>query len=224
MPAADPHARRRWGLLLAAVAALLLWDLPLLLPLRILVVVFHEAGHALTALLTGGEVVAITVSPDEGGRTLTRGGVHFLVLNGGYLGSLLFGLGLLRLGRADGRGRAVLGLLSFFLGLAALAWFRPLLSFGFLYAVVTAACLALVAARARPLVSDWILRFVGLFSVLYAALDVRADVLAFGLGAGSVPTDAAMLAQMTHIPALFWGIAWMGLGGALVWRLRRQVF
>ncbi|NOY25166.1 MAG: hypothetical protein GXP62_04755 [Oligoflexia bacterium] len=42
------------------------WNLWVLLPLRILVVVFHEAGHALVALATGGRVVSITV--DQRGR------------------------------------------------------------------------------------------------------------------------------------------------------------
>lgn len=220
----DPAARRRLGLALAALAALLLWDSAPLLPLRILVVVFHEAGHAATALLTGGEVVAMSVSPDEGGYTLTRGGSRFLVLNGGYLGSLLAGLLLLRLSRQDGRGRVVLAGLGVVLGLAALAWFRPLLSFGFAYAALTAAAFVGLSTRASHGLADWIVRFVGLFSVLYALLDIRSDVLAHGLAAGSVQSDAAMLAELTGVPTLVWGAAWLLVGGALVYRLRRQVF
>lgn len=220
----DPNIRRRLGLALAAAALLVAWDLPPLLPLRILVVVFHEAGHALTALLTGGEVVSVTVSPDEGGLTVTRGGLHLLVLNGGYLGSLLAGIALLRLSRSDGRGRVVLGLLGLVLGASALAWFRPVLSFGFLYAAVTSVGMVALAARARPVLADWLVRIVGLFSVMYAALDVRDDVLRHGLLAGSVPSDAAMLAERTGVPALLWGLGWLVVGGLLLVRLRRWVF
>lgn len=220
----DADARRRLGLGLAALGILVAWDFALLLPLRILVVVFHEAGHALTALATGGEVLSVTVSPLEGGLTVTRGGLHLLVLNGGYLGSLLAGVALLRLSRQDGRGRAVLGLLGLVLGVAALAWFRPLWSFGFAYAVVAAVALVALARRARPAVADWLVRFVGLFSVMYAALDVRDDVLRHGLLAGSVPSDAAMLAERTGIPALAWGLGWMVVGALLLVRLRRWVF
>lgn len=220
----DPTARRRLGLALAAVLALVAWGSLPLLPLRILVVVFHEAGHAIMALLTGGQVVSISVSAAEGGVTLTRGGSQFLILNGGYLGSLVTGLALLRLSRSDGRGRAVLAGLAVVLGAAALVWFRPLLSFGFAYAIVSALAMGAVAARASHAIADWVVRFVGLFSVLYAVLDIRSDVLSHGLGAGDVPSDAAMLAQLTGIPALVWGLVWLLLGGLLVFRLRRQVF
>lgn len=223
-PSLDAHDRRRLGLFLAAVVAILAWDSAPLLPLRILVVVFHEAGHALTALLTGGEVVSLSVSAAEGGETLTRGGSRFLILNGGYLGSLVAGLALLRLSRSDGRGRGVLAGLGVVLGLSALVWFRPVLSFGFLYAMVgAAACLGL-ASRASHAVADWAVRFVGLFSVLYAVLDIRSDVLSHGLAAGSVPSDAAMLAELTHVPALVWGVVWLLMGGLLVFRLRKHVF
>lgn len=220
----DPTTRRRVGMVLAALALIVGWDLPLLLPLRILVVVFHEAGHALTALATGGEVISISVSANEGGLTMTRGGLHLVILNGGYLGSLVAGLALLRLSRKDGRGRAVLGLLGLMLGGAALVWFRPLVSFGFAYAALTAVALVAVAAKARPTVSDWSVRVVGLFSVLYAALDVRDDVLSHGLAAGSVQSDAAALAALTGVPALLWGLGWLVVGGLLLFRLRKQIF
>lgn len=220
----DATTRRRLGLVLVGVVALLAWDQLLLLPLRLLVVVFHESGHALLALLTGGEVLSVTVSADEGGATVTRGGSHFLILNGGYLGSMLAGVLLLWLSRSDGRGRAVLGLLGVLLGLAALAWFRPLVSFGFGYAALTAVAMLGLSARASAAVCDWAVRCVGVFSVLYAIFDIRSDVLDHGFAAGSVPSDAAMLADATGIPALVWGGGWLLIGGLLLWRLRARIF
>jgi len=224
VPVLEASTRRRLGLVLLALLAVVAWDNVVLLPLRILVVVFHEAGHALTALLTGGEVLSISVSANEGGLTMTRGGSSLLVLNGGYLGSLLAGVALLWLSRKDGRGRAVLGMLGLMLATAALAWFRPLLSFGFFYAVAAAAVMLGIAAKASSHVSDWVVRAVGLFSVLYAVLDIRSDVLSHGLDAGRVPSDAAMLAQATGIPALLWGVGWMIVGALIVWRLRARIF
>lgn len=224
MATLDASTRRRLGLVIVGLVAVVAWDAPLLLPLRILVVVFHEAGHALTALLTGGEVLSISVSANEGGVTMTRGGSRLLVLNGGYLGSLLAGVALLWLARRDGRGRGVLGLLGVLLAVAAIAWFRPLLSFGFVYAVVASVVMLAIAARAPSRVSDWVVRSVGLFCVLYAALDIRADVLSHGLAAGRVPSDAAMLADATGIPALAWGVGWMIVGALIVWRLRTRIF
>jgi hypothetical protein len=56
-----------------------------------LVIAFHEFGHAITALLTGGRVESITLDPHEGGVTQMRGGKQFLTLPAGYLGSSLIG-------------------------------------------------------------------------------------------------------------------------------------
>ncbi len=84
-------------LLVFGAVTLYFWGNQLFLPLRLLVVTFHELGHALTALLTGGEVQSIRVNSNEGGLTQTVGGWQFLILNGGYLGSLCFGLLILAL-------------------------------------------------------------------------------------------------------------------------------
>ncbi|MFV1959099.1 MAG: M50 family metallopeptidase, partial [Planctomycetota bacterium] len=50
----------RWlGLLLVLLAVGLLWNTWLVWPLKILVVFFHEMGHGLAAVLTGGRIVEI---------------------------------------------------------------------------------------------------------------------------------------------------------------------
>ena len=53
------------ALLILAVlfaATWLLWDTPLMYPIKIFVVMLHELGHALAAPLTGGQVVGIRFS------------------------------------------------------------------------------------------------------------------------------------------------------------------
>ena len=56
-----------------------------------LVIAFHEFGHAITVLLTGGRVKSITLSPNEGGATHHIGGADAIVLPAGYLGSSIIG-------------------------------------------------------------------------------------------------------------------------------------
>jgi hypothetical protein len=56
-----------------------------------LVIAFHEFGHAITACCTGGRVESISLDPHEGGVTHMRGGKQFLTLPAGYLGSSLIG-------------------------------------------------------------------------------------------------------------------------------------
>ena len=81
-----------------AAGALLLWGTFVVYPFRLFVVFLHEISHGLAAVATGGRIVSIGLSVDEGGVCLTRGGWPFLILNAGYLGSLLWGAGFLLLG------------------------------------------------------------------------------------------------------------------------------
>ena len=48
------------------VAAVLLWDTVVAYPFRVFVVLLHEISHGLAAVLTGGRIVSIGLSVDEG--------------------------------------------------------------------------------------------------------------------------------------------------------------
>jgi len=56
-----------------------------------LVIAFHEFGHAITCVLTGGHVKSISLDPREGGVTHMQGGKNAVTLPAGYLGSSLIG-------------------------------------------------------------------------------------------------------------------------------------
>lgn len=56
-----------------------------------LTIAFHEFGHAITAVLTGGRVKSISLDPKEGGVTHMSGGISAITLPAGYLGSSLIG-------------------------------------------------------------------------------------------------------------------------------------
>lgn len=72
-----------------------LWNVPYvrwsLWPFKMLVIAFHEFGHALAAVLTGGKVQSISLDPNEGGVTHMLGGKGGITLPAGYLGSSLIG-------------------------------------------------------------------------------------------------------------------------------------
>ena len=88
------------GLTAWVVAIWLLWWSPVIYPVKLFVVLLHEVGHAGAAVLTGGTVQRIVVTPDQGGVCHCPGGNAFLTLSAGYLGSLLFGALSLVLARA----------------------------------------------------------------------------------------------------------------------------
>ncbi len=203
---------------IAILAAILLWfwDSAWVWPLKILVVLFHELGHALAAVLTGGEVVSIALSPDQGGLTRTAGGHPLLVLNAGYLGSLGFGVAWLALARDPRRARFGIGALAAVLGVATAWWVRPVWSFGFLFALLATGGVVALARRGCDALAQLALRTIGVFSVLYALWDIRSDVLSGRSGV----SDASMLAEITWIPAPLWGLGWLALGVAALWWTR----
>ncbi|KAK9926320.1 hypothetical protein M0R45_023558 [Rubus argutus] len=74
------------------VVILALWRTVLMTPFKLITVFLHEVSHALACLLTCGKVEGIKVHADEGGVTQTRGGVYWLILPAGYLGSSFWGM------------------------------------------------------------------------------------------------------------------------------------
>jgi hypothetical protein len=200
-------ARRRTELLLAIgafyVALWLLWPTPVVFPLRVFVVLLHEISHALAALLTGGSVERIVVHANEGGATYIRGGNAFIILSAGYLGSLLWGLALIEVAgaRPKQRRRALAGL-GLFVMVVAAVYVRNL--FGFAFAAIFGTALVYAGGRLKPKGVATVLLVLGLTSALYAILDIRSDILA----RPHLESDARMLAGLTGVPTLVWGVLW----------------
>jgi hypothetical protein len=201
------RARLVIGVALAVLAG---WfAAPLVYPLRLLTVLLHEGGHAIVALLTGGEVVEIRVNAEESGHTISAGGVHFLILHGGYLGSLLAGL-LLAVAPAASRGPCgLLGLVALY----ALRWV-PVFSFGFLYTALVGLGLIALAVRTSHRTCQIVLHALGLFVVADAVRDILSDA-----GRG----DAALLAGLTGVPALVWTAGWTVAALAVIIGVIRRV-
>src|SRR5574340_141594 len=100
--------------LMLGVLFVVFFDTPAVYPFRLFVVLLHEVSHGLAAILTGGTIVSIGLNPNEGGVCVTRGGWSFLVLNAGYLGSLLFGALFLLLGARRRNARPVVAAIGAF--------------------------------------------------------------------------------------------------------------
>ncbi len=206
------------GTLLAIVAAVwLLWDTSIILPLKILVVFFHELSHGLMAIVTGGEIVRIEVVHQEGGLCVSRGGNRFLILSAGYIGSLCWGGLLLVLAARSNYDRSVSAALGVLLIAATLWWVRPLASFGFVFGLFTGSALLAVGYYLSHQVNDVLLKVLGLTSCLYALLDIKSDIL----DRPHLKSDAAMMAEEFGMPTQFWGLLWavIAIGCAIVFLL-----
>jgi len=185
----------------------LLWDTPVVYPLKIFVVLLHEASHALAVVATGGRLDSITLDPRQGGATYFTGGNAFIAMSAGYLGSLLWG-GLLfsaaqtKWVRADwvngAIGAAVILLTVFFVrngfGLA----------FGILFGLAMITASREIGAK----MNRRLLLTLGLTSALYAILDIKSDVL----DRPELESDAHMLAELTGIgTTTMWGVVWISI-------------
>ena len=191
---------------LAALALLiyLFWNTPVVYPMKILVVFFHEMSHGIAAWMTGGRVEAIQVNQMAGGLCVTRGGSRLVILNAGYLGSLLWGGAMLLWASRPRKHSGMTVVLGVILLTVSLWFVRPVASFGFIFGVLTSICLMLTGLRLSERVNEYVLKLIGLTSCFYVALDILADTIV----RPDLPSDAVLLAEHTGMPAILWGAAW----------------
>ncbi len=204
MPSRKVDSRAVTGLLVITALLVILWDHWLMRPLRLLVVFFHEASHALMAIATGGQVVAITITPNEAGHCLTQGGHVFLITSAGYLGSVVWGALILWAAAKTTRPRWITGVLGVLLIVLAVWWVRPAFGFALPWSVLMGSGLLFLAYRFPRIGHRWILWFIGLTSCFYALFDIRDDILR----RPGMRSDAFFLGEMTNIPGIVWGVLW----------------
>ncbi|MCO6381583.1 M50 family metallopeptidase [Oceanicola sp. 502str15] len=200
-----------WQLLLILALVFALWRTPVVFPLRIFVIFLHELSHGLAGLATGGSIVEISLSAQEGGHALIRGGNRFVTLSAGYLGSLLLGALILVTALRTRADRGALALCGLVLIVVAAFWIRSPFALVFCLA---AGAVMLAAARYLPhQVSDLLLRIIGLTSLIYVPYDIFDDTLR----RSALRSDARMLAEEFGGATILWGGLWLVLSLAVIW-------
>lgn len=205
-----PKTKRRLAFLAGFVvyfsALWTFWDTPVVYPLKIFVVLLHELSHAIAAWVTGGSVGYIELDPREGGATWTSGGSPFFTLSAGYLGSLLWGVALVRAAYWKRmRAWSMTAVLGTVVLLLTALFVRN--RFGIVFGIFFGLAMLFSARQLSELWNRRLVLVLGLTSCLYAVLDIQSDVL----DRPSAPSDAAMLAQVTGVPTLVWGFLWIAI-------------
>ena len=181
-----------------------LWNTPVVYPLKIFVVLLHELSHAGASLATGGSVQHIELDPYQGGACYCPGGNAFVVLSAGYLGSLAWGGAMFAAARtARIRTDLVNTGIAVAVALATIFYVRS--PFGIGFGVLFSLVLLWAARRGGGGLNRGILLTLGLTSSLYAILDIKSDVL----DRPELRSDAAMLAEITGVPTVVWGLVWI---------------
>ncbi|KAF3069634.1 hypothetical protein GL218_07964 [Daldinia childiae] len=188
------------------VVIAILWNVPYvrwsLWPFKMLVIAFHEFGHAITACCTGGRVKSISLDPREGGVTHMVGGKSAITLPAGYLGSSLIGALLIFCGFdivASKIASMVLGVCF----LLTLWWGKRdwltivtiLLAVGLLVAFW-------FIAHAEPL--RFLVLFIGVMSSLYSVWDICDDLILRKVNS----SDASVFAERYGGSSQCWGVIW----------------
>lgn len=204
----DPSTKRKLrfaaGFTAYFAAIWLLWDTPLVYPLKVFVVMLHEISHGLAAVATGGAIERIVITINEGGACYCGGGNAFLTLSAGYLGSLLWGVLLLLIAVGSAR-RHRITLMAIGTLIAAVTVLYIRRPFGIMFGLIAGAALISAARRLPPAANKALLTVLGLTSCLYAILDIKSDVL----DRPTAHSDAFMLAEMTGVPTPIWGGLWI---------------
>lgn len=213
--------------LVAAFSAFALsWLGPLVFPFRLLTTIIHELGHGLAALLTGGQFINFVVFADGSGLAYTAGGIRWIIIPAGYVGTALFGAALILLGRNPRASRNALGLIGGALVLLSLRYalptvFSPALAGGLLtltMGILIGVSFITIAWRLSTIWSLAMLNLVAFWVGLSALGDLRGLIFLSTMPGHS---DAHAMAEITFLPPIFWACVWavMSLAalGAALW-------
>ncbi|KAF8626219.1 hypothetical protein AX15_004908 [Amanita polypyramis BW_CC] len=167
-------------------------------------------SHAFMGLLTCARIESIELDPDEGGATRMSGGIPWLTLPAGYLGSSLIGACLIACGFDTNASKvATLVLAGFFL--FTLWWARRnLLSWALIIGM--SGLIVLFWFVAGGVALRYLVLFIGVMSCMYALWDVvgKYDTIARKVNT----SDASLFAKICGcFPSQVWGIIWLIVAG-----------
>lgn len=198
------------GLLAIVTAIFIFWSYPVLYPLKLLVVFFHESSHALVTVLTGGEVLELMLNAQQGGHVISMGGNRFLTLSSGYLGSLVWGITIYLLAVRTRFDKPLMGALG--ASIIGMAFFFSSESFAMTFSIVVGVAMMASAYFVPMKINDMILRVIGLTSMLYAPLDIYSDTIQ----RSHLRSDAFMLAEEIGGSTMLWGGIWISISVVLL--------
>ncbi|KAH6919245.1 peptidase M50B-like-domain-containing protein [Coprinopsis sp. MPI-PUGE-AT-0042] len=208
-----PNETQRNTLIVAGAYVIIigiLWHVPYLNRIcRLLTVGFHEMSHAFAGVLTCAKIHSIELDPAEGGLTRMRGGISWITLPAGYLGSSFIGACLIACGFNTECEQGC------YFGLGSLLPYSPYggrEGIGCAYSILvlfTPSCSNILNYRTWLLILGMralSFLFIGVMSWLYCLWDIIDDTLARKVNT----SDASVFAEMIGCcGSRAWGFIWL---------------
>ncbi|KAL4243903.1 Peptidase M50B-like-domain-containing protein [Abortiporus biennis] len=206
-----PNETQRNTLIVAACYILviaILWHVPyisfIIYPFKLLTVGFHEMSHAFMGVLTCAHIHSIELDPDEGGATRMSGGIPWLTLPAGYLGSSFIGACLIACGFNTNASKvASLVLAVFFvftLWWARRNWITWVLILGMSGLTV------MFWFVGGGVALRYFVLFIGVMSCMYVLWDVIDDTISRKVNG----SDAYSFSEICGCcPSQVWGVIWL---------------
>lgn len=179
------------------------WEYPILYPLKLLVVFFHESSHALATVLTGGTVKELVINQQQGGYVISQGGNRFIILSAGYIGSLLWGVVIYVASVKSHYDKVIMTVLGISIIIITVVLSSSI--FSWLFGLLSGGIMLLMAKYLAEQYNDFALRLIGLTSMMYAPLDIYSDTIS----RSHLQSDAYLLADYTGGTTLLWGSLWI---------------
>lgn len=219
-----------WAILASIGFWVISWFIPFLgyffYPLQLFATFVHEGSHVLAAVLTGSQVLSLTVSPDTSGVVWSAASswlAQLLISSAGYLGTTAFGTMLLVWMRYGYSSRIGLYISAGFVGIMTLV-------FGLLFpvynifsanvsvlsvvftvfsgALLTAGLVA-IAKYAELKWANFALAFLSVQCLLNALFSLKT--LFFISATTDAQSDAINMANATGVPSILWVFMWIGV-------------
>jgi len=166
---------------------------------------FHEISHGIAALVTGGSIDSIRLHLRGSGLCTTIGGISFIISLAGYLGAVIWGMGIYLM--ADKLNKRHTDEMALFMAsivlLSAILWGRDIITL--LIMALLIALLVMVMKLNDNAFIKIALKFIGIFILLDA---IKAPL---HLIDGRHYGDGARLADLTGIPELVWVMIWFSI-------------
>lgn len=200
-------------LIFAVVITVALWDTPIIYPIKFFVIILHEISHGIAAIITGETVHTIKINSLLGGETIATKGHPFFIAFAGYLGSIFFGAAIFYANYNKKYFPWILSSVGVVIFLFTVNVFEGLFTvvFGLLFSVA----LMVLPFIYNNNVTAYIFKFLGIASTLYILVDIKEDLLTLSIR----QTDAQLLAEISSVPAILWGLFYFAIAAGTLFYL-----